>query len=171
MPRMAEIEIARAGLERLDDLEPLWKAMHAHHRAVAGHLDAVAPFRSDEQSWTRRRAHYERVLAAQDAFVLLAERDGRPVAYALVAVSGTEATLEVGERVAELDSLSVLPDERGDGLGGRLMDAVFEELRALGIEELSLAVMARNEGALRFYERRGFVPYLNLLLGRVPPAP
>jgi ribosomal protein S18 acetylase RimI-like enzyme len=166
---MAEVAITRAGPERIDDFEPLWKAMHAHHRSVAGHLDAIAPFRSDDESWTRRRAHYERVLAAPEAFVLLAERDGRPVGYAVVALRGTEASLEVGPRVAELESLSVLPDERGDGLGGRLMDAVFEELRRQGVEELALAVMEGNAGALRFYERRGFVPYVGIMLARVPP--
>jgi ribosomal protein S18 acetylase RimI-like enzyme len=166
---VAEVEITLAGAERLDDLEPLWEALHAHHRSVAGHLTAVAPFRSAGESWRRRRAHYERVLADPGAILLLAERGGRPVAFALVRLAGTEATLEVGERVAELDTISVLPEQRGQGLGGRLMDAVDAELRRRGITELSLAVMAGNEDAVRFYERRGLVPYLTLMIGRVPP--
>ena len=168
---MAEIAIIRAGAERIDDVEPLWHAMHGHHRSVAGHLTALAPFRSDDESWVRRRAFYERLLARPDSFLLLAERDGRPVGYAAVAVGGTEATLEVGERVGSLESLSVLPDERGQGFGGRLMVAVFDELRRLGVEEISLAVMEGNEDAWRFYERLGLVPYLRLTIGRVPPAP
>jgi ribosomal protein S18 acetylase RimI-like enzyme len=86
-------------------------------------------------------------------------------------VSGTEATLEVGDRVGELESLVVLPEDRGNGLGGRLMDAVFEELRRLGAEEITIAVMEGNDDAARFYERRGLVPYLRLTIGRVPPAP
>ena len=168
---MTEIAITRAGAERIDDVEPLWHAMHRHHRSVAGHLTAVAPFRSDDESWVRRRAFYERLLARPDSFFLLAERDGSLVGYAAVSVSGTESTLEVGERVGELESLSVLPEERGNGLGGRLMDAVFEELRRLGVEEISLAVMEGNDDAARFYERRGLVPYLRWTIGRVPPAP
>ena len=169
---MTEVGIIRAGAERIDDVEPLWHAMHQHHRAVAGHLAAVAPFRSDDESWVHRRAFYERMLLARpDSFVLLAERDRRLVGYAAVAVGGTEASLVVGERVGSLESLSVLPEERGQGLGGRLMDAVFEELRRLGVEEISLAVMEGNDDAWRFYERRGLVPYLRLTIGRVPPAP
>jgi GNAT superfamily N-acetyltransferase len=166
---MGEIAIGRAGTERLDDLEPLWQAMHAHHGSVAGHLAVVADFRSPEESWRRRRAHYERVLADPDTLLLLAERDGRPVGCALVVLQGTEASLEVGERVAELDTLSVLPEERGRGLGGLLMDAVEAELRRRGIEQLSLAVMAGNEPAERFYQRRGLVPYLTFMIGPVPP--
>ena len=168
---MTEIGILRAGAERIDDVEPLWHAMHQHHRAVAAHLAAVAPFRSDDESWVRRRAFYERLLAQPDSFFLLAERDGRPVGYAAVAVGGTEASLVVGERVASLESLSVLPEERGQGLGRRLMDAVFEELRRLDVEEISLAVMEGNDDAWRFYERLKLVPYLRLTIGRVPPAP
>ena len=168
---MTEIGILRAGAERIDDVEPLWHAMHQHHRAVAGHLATVAPFRSDDESWVRRRAFYERLLAQPDSFFLLAERDGRPVGYAAVAVGGTEASLVVGERVASLESLSVLPEERGQGLGRRLMDAVFEELRRLDVEEISLAVMEGNDDAWRFYERLKLVPYLRLTIGRVPPAP
>ena len=168
---MPEIEISRAGAERIDDLEPLWHALHGHHRSVAGHLAAVAPFRSDDESWARRRAFYERLLARPDTFVLLAERDGRLVGYAAVAVGGTEATLEVGERVGSLESLAVLAEERGRGLGSRLMDAVFDELRRLDVEEISLAVMEGNDDAWRFYERLGLVPYLRLTIGRVPAAP
>jgi ribosomal protein S18 acetylase RimI-like enzyme len=165
---VGDVAIRRAGPERIDELEPLWQAMHAHHRSVAGHLAAVAPFRSPEDSWRRRCAHYERVLAEPDTFLLLAEREGRPVGCALVVVKGTEASLEVGERVADLDTLSVLPEERGRGLGGRLLDEVYDELRRRGIRELALAVMEGNDDAVRFYERRGLVPYLTYMIGPVP---
>jgi ribosomal protein S18 acetylase RimI-like enzyme len=165
---VGEVAVTQAGSERLDELEPLWQAMHAHHRSVAGHLEEVAAFRSDEESWRRRRAHYERVLGEPDTFLLLAERDGRAVGCALVVVAGTEASIEVGERVADLDTLSVLPEERGRGLGGRLLDEVYAELRRRGIGELSLAVMEGNDDARRFYARRGLVPYLTFLIGPVP---
>jgi ribosomal protein S18 acetylase RimI-like enzyme len=168
---VTEIAITRGGAERIDDVEPLWHAMHRHHRSVAAHLTAVAPFRSDDESWIRRRAFYERLMARPGSFFLLAEREGSFVGYAAVGVSGTEATLEVGDRVGELESLVVLPEDRGNGLGGRLMDAVFEELRRLGAEEITIAVREGNDDAARFYERRGLVPYLRLTIGRVPPAP
>ena len=101
--------------------------------------------------------------------LLLAERDGRAVGCALVVVGGTEASIEVGEHVADLDTLSVLPEERGLGLGGRLLEEVYAELRRRGIGELSIAVMEGNDDARRFYARRGVVPYLTFLIGRVPP--
>ncbi len=44
---------------------------------------------------------------------------------------------------------------RGEGVGSILMDSFEERARASGSTRLSLDVSARNEGARRFYERRG----------------
>ena len=52
-------------------------------------------------------------------------------------------------------SLSVEPDGRGQGIGGRLLDTVDDELEAAGITDLMVGVLAGNEDALRFYTRRG----------------
>jgi hypothetical protein len=38
---VTEITITRAGADRIDDVEPLWHAMHQHHRSVGAHLTAV----------------------------------------------------------------------------------------------------------------------------------
>ncbi len=44
---------------------------------------------------------------------------------------------------------------RGDGVGSILMDSSEERARVSGSTRLSLDVSAKNEGARRFYERRG----------------
>ncbi len=44
---------------------------------------------------------------------------------------------------------------RGDGVGSVLMDSFEERARASGSTRISLDVSAKNEEALRFYERRG----------------
>ena len=163
---MGDIRITLGDASRLDDLEPLWKALHEHHRSVASHLETVAAFRTADASWERRRTRYEAWLEDEESFLVLAERDGRAVGYALVVGGGPEATLETGERTATLESLVLLPDERGSGLGTALMEAVDEELRRRGVNETLLAVMEGNENALRFYERRGYVRYLTFMIGR-----
>ena len=54
-----------------------------------------------------------------------------------------------------LQAIAVDKELRGDGLGSVLMDHLEERARASGSARLSLDVSARNEGARRFYERRG----------------
>lgn len=150
--------IVRA-LERpaeLDALEPLWLALHRHHRTVVPDGMLVA---DDAASWRRRRAVYGAWLEAGDALVLVAERDGVPVGYAVAHLQdGPDDTFAVGDRYAELYSLSVDPEARGGGIGTRLMDELDARLAADGITDLVVAVMSDNRDALRFYERRGLRP-------------
>ena len=46
---------------------------------------------------------------------------------------------------------------RGDGVGSVLMDFAEERARTSGSTRLSLDVSAKNEGARRFYRRRGMI--------------
>ena len=91
------------------------------------------------------------------------------IGYAMVSEIGGQATLATGDRVAELETLSVAEAERGLGVGRALMDAAYAVIRELGIGELMLYVMDGNDGATRFYERLGLRPYLHVMLGPVPP--
>jgi ribosomal protein S18 acetylase RimI-like enzyme len=150
----------------LDALEPLWLALHAHHRAVVPSPAMLVD--DDSVSWSRRRALYRDWMATDDALVLVARRGSALVGYAVARLQdGPDDTFAVGARYAELYSLSVAPEARGGGVGTALMDALDERLTELGIADLSIAVMASNEDALRFYRRRGLVP-VEVVLWRVP---
>jgi len=163
---MAAVAIVRAGLERLDDLEPLWKALQDHHAAVAPTLGGLGARTADE-AWERRRKKYAAWLEDPAAFALFAEREGRPVGYALVTVGEGPQGWAAGERVADVETLSVLAEERGRGVGTQLMDAVEDELLQRGISELRLLVIAPNAEAIRFYERRGLTTVSQVMLGRI----
>ncbi|MER7500582.1 GNAT family N-acetyltransferase [Nonomuraea pusilla] len=152
-----DLTILKGGAELLDRLRPLWLALHEHHRAS----QPDRSFQPDELSWPLRRAEYERWLAEEDSFVLVAERAGRAVGYAFVEVyQGPDDTYATGKKVAELQTLSVGPGERGGGVGGALMDAMDAELERLGVHDLYVEVLTGNEGAHRFYERRGLRPVM-----------
>jgi ribosomal protein S18 acetylase RimI-like enzyme len=144
--------IERHGPEVIDELEPLWLAMVHHHASAA---PSMGPVRGDADSWSRRRAHYVRQLARPGAFVLVARDDGgRALGYALVTIEEASVTWPHPEGWAEIDSLAVLPQARGRGLGEQLIARVQEEVGA--DRELRLFAMAENADALRFYERAGF---------------
>jgi ribosomal protein S18 acetylase RimI-like enzyme len=167
------LTIRTAGVERLDELAPLWAQMQAHHESVApaALTGAVTRFRDPAGSWARRRAIYERWFAAGSAVLHVAEDpDGRVAGYAMVRLcSGGWAQLDTPEAMAEIESLSVGRDHRGRGLGSRLIAAVHADLRERGIELLTLAVFAGNEPAARLYARFGLQPVLTQMIGRVPP--
>jgi ribosomal protein S18 acetylase RimI-like enzyme len=166
-----DVTITRAGAEAIDRLGPLWLELHHHHRAVGG--PALGPYVDDEVSWSACRQAYERLLA-RGGFVLLAERGGDLVGYALVAVLPASETLvadtwRVGERIAEIETVCVAPSERGTGIGSALLDRTDEELEAAGIADVLIGAVVTNVDAIRLYERRGFRPawlYMARFAGR-----
>lgn len=157
---MSAIELRFTGAEALDLLEPLWLTLHHHHMSVA----APAVFQDDATSWAARRSAYARWLAEDGSFVVLAQRDGVPVGYAVVEIlPGPDDTWVTGTRMAEVQTLAVAPTERGHGIGTMLLDAVDARLAELGIGDIFIAVLTGNAGALRFYERRGLRPVMTHL--------
>jgi ribosomal protein S18 acetylase RimI-like enzyme len=164
---VSDVTIRRAGPEAIDLLEPLWGAMHEHHSSLPSGASELLAFRSTEESWKRRRRRYEEWLAQPDTLLLLAELDGRPVGYALTTIGGPGAAMVTGERTAEIESLSLLPEARGRGIGSRLMEITKEHLREHGVEVYGLGVMDGNDGARRFYERHGLRAFLVEMVGRV----
>ena len=90
--------------------------------------------------------------------------------FASVAMAQASApVLGHGERIGEIESLSVLPAYRGGGLGSTMLDRLEAHLRARGARDLILGVLPGNDDALRLYERRGYRPtwlYLSQFDGR-----
>jgi ribosomal protein S18 acetylase RimI-like enzyme len=173
--RRAHVSIARGTAADIPRLEPLWVSVHHHH---AESMPELAPYVSDAVTWRERRALYEHLFRKEDTFLLLASHEERLVGYAFVHVTPVRDTWvgdtwATGDRIAELESLSVLPEHRGAGIGEALLEICHRELEARGVEDVVIGVLAGNLGALRFYERLGYRPtwlYLSRFHGR-PQSP
>jgi GNAT superfamily N-acetyltransferase len=166
-------EVDTAGLElkyanavaELDAIEPLWNALQAHHTEISPKLGST-PARARLDAWRVRRGKYERWLGDPDTFYVIAEANGEPVGYAFVTVGPGYASWQTGERVAELETLSVLSQRRGSGIGAALLEATWARLAAIGVEEMAITATATNVDSHRFYERHGFQPLFTVFYGR-----
>lgn len=161
-----DVTIARAGADRIADLEPLFGALNDHQVGVAPTLADLPP-RAGSDAWRRRRAKYEEWLSKPGAFLLIAEQDAHSVGYAVVSLGEGYDGWRSPERVADLHDFAVLPDVRGCGIGTMLMNAVERELLAAEVEYCRLRVIARNVDAVRFYEQRGMTVVSHIMLGRL----
>lgn len=159
MPEPA-FTISQLDLAEIERVEPVWNALREHHAEMVG-IDARA--RAD--AWSRRRSKYACWLGEPGNYALIATTvPGDDVGYAVVTEFGAEITFP-SERVATLETLAVLPEARGTGIGSALLDEVRRRATAAGIPELSITAFAANTPALAFYARHGFAPYLQTLKG------
>ncbi len=159
--------------DRFEDLKPLWRALYDHQTRLSPHLrDREVPF---ERAWENRRGLEREWFGAQPRSFVLAAQDGgaRYVGYAFVRIisgEGFAVSWNASHPLAELITLVVAPEARGQGVGSKLLDAVEARLRELEIEDMAIGVISTNTEAIRLYERRGAVPFLTQFLHRVRAA-
>jgi RimJ/RimL family protein N-acetyltransferase len=157
--------------DELATLKPIWNALQAHHSEITPELGPRTPKRSKPDAWRIRRAKYERWLREPETFYVVAEADGDPVGYAFVTIGLPYAGWATGDRLAELETLSVLAEHRGEGVGVALLDAVWQQLAELGVEDMAITTTVTNVDAQRFYERQGFSRRFAVYYGKSPGSP
>ncbi len=149
-----QVEIVRAGVERIPEFEPLWRALFERHAKKGA---ALGPLLAFEESWRRRRAFYEQELQRDGAFALLAERGGQVIGYSVIRLAPGSDTWVMDDPVPVIESLAVLPEERGTGVGASLLRRAKDDLREAGFANVRLEVLVGNDDARRLYEREGFI--------------
>lgn len=125
---------------------PLWELLNRHHTERCRHFADVFA----KNTFAKRRAD---IMAhgTQGLHVIMArEVDGPYVGYCVSTIND--------RRVGEIDSLYLLPQFRGEGLGELLMEGSLGWLRAQGVNRIFLEVSEGNEEVFGFYARFGFFP-------------
>ncbi len=70
-----------------------------------------------------------------------------------------------------IGGLGIVPEARRQGFGRALMEAVHEQARSRGIEEISLEVIEGNDAAFRLYENLGYELLRWVEIGSLEAAP
>jgi ribosomal protein S18 acetylase RimI-like enzyme len=94
-------------------------------------------------------------LANQQVVVLVAEQDGRVVAYAYGGMEGWDY-MQLRGPAGALYDLVVDPSCRGRGIGGVLLERMIAELAARGAPRVVLSTAEQNGAAQRLFARAGF---------------
>lgn len=131
-------------------LRALWEAPYAFGSTYA----REAQF--EDAEWVRRAEKWN----GERGVGFLAMDDG--VACGL---AGSFLDAEEAKR-AQLVSMWTAPTHRRKGVGQRLVESVWKWAKSREARVLQLMVTSHNDGAIRFYERLGFVR-----TGRIEPYP
>ncbi len=116
--------------------------------ALIGALNAELLARYPEEGATHFRLDVEEVAPGRGAFVV-AYRDGDAI--------GCGAVCRLDARTAEVKRMYVVPPARGARVGTRILGALEDEARALGVVRLVLETGIRQLESLALYRRVGFV--------------
>jgi GNAT superfamily N-acetyltransferase len=140
------------GAELLDEIGPLWERLQAHHEAVSPYKDGQ--FASID--FAERKAMLARKAEAGALRVDIARaRDGSAAGYCVSSMNR--------ELTGEIDSLFVLEEWRGRGVGRALMESALRWMDAAGARSKIIGVGRGNEQAFGFYEKFGFLPRVTIL--------
>ena len=87
----------------------------------------------------------------------VAKLDGTVVGYVLLKMKNYEGPGHVTRKVMVVDEFCVHESCRGNGIGKRMMEETRALAKAFRCNNLKLSVYPQNDGAIRFYERNGFM--------------
>ncbi|MGP3952267.1 GNAT family N-acetyltransferase [Streptomyces sp. 7N604] len=131
--------------------------------AVPGDIPAIVAMLADDPLGARRETPgdlapyhraFERLAADPNQKLVVAEREGRPVGtLQLTLIPGLSHR---GSTRSVIEAVRVHADERGNGLGTRLIEWAVEESRRQDCQLVQLTSDATRGDAHRFYERLGF---------------
>ncbi len=117
-------------------------------------------------NWPREEGHeyFSKLLKSEKSLGLLAEADGEAIGYLIGYMRRSSSLRPV--KLAELESMYVQEEYRGQGIGQQLVERFLEWVREQGGERVSVTAYAANERAIAFYRKMGFTPKsLTLELG------
>jgi GNAT superfamily N-acetyltransferase len=140
-------------VEEVTDIDTAWPELVALFR---GQIDFHLPYktRTLRPDWEQRwREHLKQ---DTNRLLLVARQDGRVVG--LVNAYFTDDYGLFQEAFGFIDDAFVLEEARGQGIGTALLQRAESWCQERGASELRLQAMLRNELAMGFWQRRGFVP-------------
>jgi ribosomal-protein-alanine N-acetyltransferase len=98
------------------------------------------------------RGYMRQLIGQPNSATWIAEETGRMCGFGLV-----EWARETTDTVAYIQTIEILPEARGQGAGAELMRRMENSARLAGADTIWLHVDAENSGAIRVYERHGFL--------------
>ena len=141
---MSDVTLRRGGTADIEPALAVWRAANSARR---GGRSVPAQHEDRVRGYARKPG----------AFLLVADDAGEVVGMGL----GMQGLADDGAGppipgLCHVSMIFVAPDRWGEGIGGRIVDAVLAEARSRGYDRVQLWTHVDNLRAQRLYEGRGF---------------
>lgn len=154
-------ETAFQGTVRLakpGDLQQVQKLNHDLFLSDSRHFDDLNtnwPYEEGEQYFRDR-------IAGKGGACFVAEAKGEIIGYVMVGWSHLNFSAYKGKR-AELENICVKEGNRSQGIGAKLVEALYDWCKQNGATHVMVDAYAPNLRAVAFYKSQGFEPYSEVL--------
>ncbi|WP_051321300.1 GNAT family N-acetyltransferase [Chrysiogenes arsenatis] len=157
-----QITTRRATLDDFAALKAFDEALIAYDANFDETLNAKWPESEEATEYFRDRA------SGAEGVAFMAEVDGKTVGF-LTAVMREAHSYRTISQVAELESMFVDPAWRGRAIGEQLVEHFLAWARSSGATRVCVEASYDNSGAVKFYQKMGFIPYNILLEQTISP--
>lgn len=147
--------IRKASMQDYEALCALWAEVDALH------CEALPQIFQRVHGPARSRFHVERLVSSLDSDILIAETGTNPTGAVTVLMrEPADVKLLMPQHYAVVQDLVICRQQRGKGIGRKLLQRAEEWALYHGACAVELTVWEFNSGALAFYEGCGY-PVLN----------
>lgn len=142
---MKELDFITGGTELLDDVQPLWEGLNAHHKANSRYFKE----KFEKLTFDVRKKKFINAKDTEIRVDLVKDTEKQKfIGYCISTVNG--------ELTGEIDSLYIEQEYRKYGLGNILMQKSLEWLGSKNVTTRIIVVAEGNEQVLGFYRKYGF---------------
>jgi ribosomal protein S18 acetylase RimI-like enzyme len=148
---MCQITSRAAVLEDREELEEIFLEELRFHKDLLPDIFNI-PKEIITTDWLRN------IIDDENWSFLVFEYDGG-LAGAIIykVMESPEDVILKKRRFGYIEEMIVKEEFRGRGIGKRMVEVVSEDLRSKGITDIELDVWEKNENALGFYRKNGFI--------------
>ena len=136
----------------IDKIALLWQELNKQHLCLSPYFKDYYKTLAFED---RKRAILQRAFGGEVRVDLAYDEADKLVGYCVSSIDKAQT--------GEIDSIFVIGECRGQGIGATLMERALEWLRTKGSKKNIVSVAVGNEMAYVFYEQFGFYPRRTLL--------
>jgi ribosomal protein S18 acetylase RimI-like enzyme len=153
------VQIVQANESHIPAIISLWQEFIDYHR------DIEPVYARTEDGAAKFEEYLRRLMASEDAQVLVALDKGEAVAYSIAQVSRRPPMI-LQTRFGFISDLGVRSGYRRKGVGEQMLSKILEWFELKRIRRIELQVLSGNRAAVSFWTKHGFETFANRMFLR-----
>lgn len=114
-----------------------------------------------EPGWNRSEeavTYLEEKIVGEESMALVAETEDKTVGYIVASIKDAEVYRKM-DKIAEIESMYILPEYRSNGIGSEFVQKFFTWAEDRDVDRLRVEATSQNTDGISFYRENGFEDY------------